>query len=86
VRLPIGLDGIYRVFLPPVDYADLLTGDALALKGNWLHEDEFVIDFFYIESKTGGQVVIAFEGDQMSIEIKVGTNVVDSDTGTLVEE
>jgi hypothetical protein len=76
LRLPIGLDGIYRVFFPDVDYFEMMMDDFPAMRGSWESENVFVIENIYTYSPTIYSTFrITFEGDQLIIEQSVNNQV-----------
>jgi hypothetical protein len=76
LRLPIGLDGIYRVFFPDVDYFEVMMDDFPAMRGYWDGENTFVIENIYTYSPTiYSSFRITFEGDQLIIEQSVNNQV-----------
>jgi hypothetical protein len=69
LRLPIGLDGIYRVFYPDVDYFEVMMDDFPAMRGYWESENVFVIDYTYTYSTVSDSLLrLTFEGDQLTIQ------------------
>jgi len=76
LRLPIGLDGIYRVFYPDVDYFEVMMDDFPAMRGYWESENVFVIDYTYTYSTVSDSLLrLTFEGDQLTIEQSVNGQI-----------
>jgi len=63
MELPVGLDNVYR-------FAPSEFGINAGLKGEWLSEDVFVIDYDLIGNTGQGRLQFTFEGDQFTLKFQ----------------
>lgn len=68
--LEIGLDNRYRIS-DSGRYAERLNGNTMALKGKWIDNDTFFLDFHSIGRAEQVYMNFAFKGDEMVVELEV---------------
>ena len=62
MEFPVGLDNVYR-------FAPYVFGINVGLKGEWLSDDDFVIEYDLIGNTGQGRVQLSFDGDQVTLQI-----------------